>query len=213
LLRVLETALRLLHPIAPFITEELWQKVSLVAGARTAEQVLSIQQTPYPQAQLNKVDASADAWVAHLKDIAGALRNLRSEMALQPSQAVPMMAHISNAAQAVTVQTYAPFLQSLVRLSEVTVLDTLPEAGSPVAVVGNTQFSLHIEVDPVAETARLSKEQARLEGEITKANAKLGNEAFVARAPAAVVAQEQARVAGFEATLLQIKAQLVKLAG
>ncbi len=211
LLRVLEVSLRLLHPIAPFITEELWQKVALLAGRRGADEVISIQQKPYPQAQPEKIDPAADAWVGQLKHIADALRSLRSEMGLQPAQQVPLMALVSDPAQRAQLKTYAPFLQNLVRLSEVKILDALPDAGAPVAVVGSTQFMLHIEVDPVAEKARLSKEQARLEGEIAKATAKLGNEGFVARAPAAVVEQEKARVAGFETTLVQVKAQLAKL--
>ena len=215
LLRVLEVSLRLLHPIAPFITEELWQKVALLAGRRDAAASISIQQQAYPQAQLDKIDAAADAWVLNLKQIADALRSLRSEMGLQPAQQVPLMAQVADAAQREQLRTYAPFLQNLVRLSEVKILDALPDSatfsGAPVAVVGSTQFMLHIAVDPVAEKARLGKEQARLTGEIAKALAKLGNEGFVARAPAAVVEQEKARVAGFEATLAQVTAQLAKL--
>ncbi len=212
LVRVLETVLRLLHPIAPYITEELWQKVSVIAGRRGADEVVSLQQRPYPQPELNKIDAAADTWVAELKKIADALRSLRSEMGLQPAQQVPLMAQVTDAAQRSKIETYAPFLQNLARLSDVKILDALPDAGAPVAVVGSTQFMLHIEVDPVAEKVRLGKEQARLEGEIAKANAKLSNETFVSRAPVAVVEQEKARVAGFETTLVQIKAQLAKLA-
>ncbi len=211
LLRVLEVSLRLLHPVAPFITEELWQKVALLAGRKAADSNISIQQQPYPQAQLEKIDPASDAWVAGLKDIASALRNLRSEMGLQPSQQVPLMAQVNDAAQRKQLEGYSPFLQSLVRLADVKIMDTLPDAGAPVAIVTSTRFMLHIEVDPVAEKARLSKEQVRLESEISKALAKLGNETFVARAPAAVVAQEQARVAAFETTLVQVKAQLAKL--
>jgi valyl-tRNA synthetase len=211
LLRVLETSLRLLHPIAPFITEELWQKVALLAGRRDSEAKVSIQQQTYPQAQLEKIDPTSDAWITGLKDIASALRNLRSEMGLQPAHQVPLMAHVSDPAQHTQLSAYAPFLQSLVRLSGVQILETLPDAGAPVAIVGSTRFMLHIEVDPIAEKARLSKEQLRLETEITKANAKLSNETFVARAPIAVVAQEKERVAAFEATLSQVNAQLLKL--
>jgi valyl-tRNA synthetase len=212
LVRVLEVICRLLHPIAPYITEELWQKVSVIAGRRGADEVVSLQQRPYPQPELSKIDAASDAWIVELKQIADALRSLRSEMGLQPAQQVPLMAQVSDSTQRSKLETYAPFLQNLVRLSDVKILDALPDAGAPVAVVGGTQFMLHIEVDPIAEKARLSKEQARLEGEIAKATAKLSNETFVSRAPAAVVEQEKARVAGFETTLVQIKAQIAKLA-
>jgi valyl-tRNA synthetase len=211
LLRVLEVSLRLLHPVAPFITEELWQKVALLAGRRNAENQISIQQQAYPQAQLDKIDPPSDAWMVGLKDIASALRNLRSEMGLQPAQQVPLMAQVAHTAQRSQLEAYAPFLQSLVRLSEVKITDTLPNAGAPVAIVGSTRFMLHIEVDPAAEKARLNKEEARLESEIAKAQSKLNNEAFVSRAPPAVVEQENARLTAFETTLVQVKAQLAKL--
>jgi len=87
----------------------------------------------------------------------------------------------------------------------------LPPSDSPVAVVGPHRLMPHIEVDPQAERERLGRETARLEGEIAKARAKLGNAAFVERAPAAVVAQERERLAAFEATLHKLKARLEKL--
>lgn len=211
LLQVLETALRLLHPIAPFITEELWQKVSLVLEIRKANQIISIQQQGYPQAQLEKINPQADAWVSQLKEIAAALRNLRSEMKLQPTQQVPMIVHVSDTTHTAVINTYAPFLQSLIRLSSIKLSDTTPEVGLPTAVIGHLQFSLSIEVDPAAELIRLNKESIRLDTEISKINAKLSNDAFIKRAPAAVVTQEQERLIAFEASLIQIKAQVIKL--
>jgi valyl-tRNA synthetase len=212
LVRVLETVCRLLHPIAPYITEELWQKVSVIAGRRGLDEVISLQERPYPVPELSKIDPAADAWVIELKKIADALRSLRSEMGLQPAQQVPLMAQVADAAQGRQLEAYAPFLQSLVRLLDVKIMDALPDAGAPVAIVGSTRFMLHIEVDPVLETLRLDKERIRVESEMTKAKTKLSNETFVSRAPAAVVEQEQARLAAFEITLVQIKAQLAKLA-
>ena len=89
LLRVLETVLRLLHPIAPFITAELWERVAVVAGRKTAETGHGIVQASYPKAQLDRIDAKADAWVATLKTVVGSCRNLRSEMSLAPGERDP----------------------------------------------------------------------------------------------------------------------------
>jgi valyl-tRNA synthetase len=114
------------------------------------------------------------------------------------------------------MQSVAPVLQSLAKLSEVKVFDTETEwaaaaQAAPVAVVGEARLCLFIEVDAAAEKIRLTKEAARLEGEITKANAKLGNEAFVAKAPPAVLDETKKRVADFGATLDKIRQQLQRL--
>ena len=97
------------------------------------------------------------------------------------------------------------------RLSDVSVVETLPAADAPVAMVGDCRLMLRIEIDKAAERARLQKEISRLEGEIAKARGKLANADFVARAPAQVVAQEQERLAAFAVTLDNLKPQLAKL--
>ncbi|OZI74007.1 valine--tRNA ligase [Bordetella genomosp. 12] len=207
LIRVLEVVLRLAHPIIPFITEELWQKVSVVAGKRTAGQTASVSVQPYPRANPDAVDAAAEAEVAELKAQIEAVRALRGEMGLSPAQRVPLIAQ----GDAALLRRNAPYLAALAKLSQVDVADTLPDAGAPVQVVGQARLMLHVEVDVVAERARLDKEIARLEGEIAKANGKLGNPSFVERAPAAVVEQEKARVAQFNETLIKVRDQRSKL--
>jgi valyl-tRNA synthetase len=202
--------LRLLHPIAPFITAELWDRVAPVAGRKTVD---SVAVARYPQAQPEKIDAAADAWVAKLKAIVGAGRNLRSEMALSPAERVPLYA-IGDAA---FVDEAAPLLKALAKLSDVKRFDDEGAfAGAtrttPVAVVGDVHVALHVEVDVDAELARLKKETTRLEGEIAKARAKLANESFVARAPAAVVDQEKQRLAEFTQTLRRLQDQASRLA-
>ena len=208
LIRVLECVLRLAHPIIPFITEELWQKVSVVAGKRKEGVADSVSVQPYPQANLAAVDAAAEADVAELKAQVEAVRALRGEMNLSPAQKVPLCAQ----GDAPVLKRNAPYLAALAKLSQVDVLDTLPDAGAPVQVVGASRLMLHVEIDVAAERIRLDKEIARLEGEIAKANGKLSNASFVERAPAAVVEQEKARMAQFGETLQKVREQRAKLA-
>jgi valyl-tRNA synthetase len=208
LIRTLEAILRLAHPIIPFITEELWQKVAPVAGMPGE----SVSIARYPEAQPNKIDLQAIANVQQLKALVDACRNLRGEMNVSPSTRMPMfvLGHTE------FMRSNAAVLQALAKLSEVKVFEdeaawqTAAQA-APVAVVGEARLCLFIEVDVAAEKNRLGKEMARLQNEITKANGKLSNEAFVAKAPPAVIAQERQRVADFEATLLKVADQLKRL--
>jgi valyl-tRNA synthetase len=212
LIRTLETIMRLAHPIIPFITEELWQKVSVVAG-RPGE---SVSIAAYPVSQPERIDEAAEAHVARLKSLVDACRNLRGEMNVSPANRMPLFALAGNANDLAFMQGAAPVLQALAKLSEVKVFDdeaawSAAAQAAPVAVVGELRVCLFIEVDVAAEKIRLSKEVDRLQNEITKASAKLGNEAFVAKAPAAVLEETKKRVADFTATLGKVQAQLVKL--
>jgi valyl-tRNA synthetase len=208
LIRTLETIMRLAHPIIPFITEELWQKVSVVAG-RPGE---SVSVSAYPVSQPERIDTAAEAHVAKLKTLVDACRNLRGEMNVSPATRMPMYVLGDTA----FMQSVAPVLQSLAKLSEVKVFETEAEwvaaaQAAPVAVVGEARLCLFIEVDVAAEKIRLTKEAARLQGEIAKATGKLSNEAFVAKAPPAVIEQEKKRVADFTATVEKIRQQLQRL--
>jgi valyl-tRNA synthetase len=208
LIRTLEAILRLAHPIIPFITEELWQKVAPVAGLPGE----SVSIARYPQAQPNKIDEAAIAHVAKLKGLVDACRNLRGEMSVSPATRLPLYVLGDTA----FMQTAGPVLQALAKLSEVRVFEdegawAAAAQAAPVAVVGEARMCLFMEIDVAAEKARLGKEAARLEGEITKANGKLSNEAFVAKAPPAVIDQEKKRVADFSATLAKVREQLTRL--
>ncbi|UUO09758.1 valine--tRNA ligase [Alcaligenes faecalis] len=208
LIRVLEVVLRVAHPIIPFITEELWQKVSVVAGKRAANETTSISVQPYPIANPAAIDEQAVAQVAELKAQVDAIRALRGEMNLSPAQRVPLVAQ----GDAAILSANSPYLASLCKLESVDIVDQLPtDAGAPVQVVDTTQLMLHVEIDVEAERIRLSKEIERLQGEINKAEAKLGNASFVERAPAAVVEQERLRVAQFGETLAKVKQQFDRL--
>ncbi len=202
LFAVLETVLRLAHPIIPFITEELWQAVAPLAGKGGD----SIMLAPYPEAG-STVDAGAAADMAELKALVNGVRNLRGEMNLSPAVKVPLVVE----GDAARVALFSPYLRALARLAEVRAVDALPESEAPVAHVGDWRLMLHIEVDREAEIARLDKEITRLTAEIAKAEGKLANPAFVDKAPAAVVEQERRRLADFAATLTKVRAQRGRL--
>ena len=217
LIRTLETLLRLAHPIIPFITEALWQHVSLVAGRRSESNgPSSVAVAPYPVSQPERIDPQAEAHVAQLKALVDACRNLRGEMGISPAQRLPLYAVATTAAHAEFMRSQALVLQALAKLSEVRVFDdeahwSAAAESAPVAVVGEVRVCLFMQVDVAAEKARLAKEVARLQGEMTKAQGKLSNEAFVAKAPAAVLEQERKRLADFSATLTKVQEQLARL--
>ena len=203
LLRVLETILRLAHPIMPFITEEIWQTI----GPMTGRHGPSIMLEKYPQAQLSKIDEASESWVALLKQAVDACRSLRGEMSISPASKVPLVA----AGDSEQLVIYAPYLKALAKLENVTIVAELPEADAPVMLVGNFKLMLKVEIDLIVEKGRLGKEIARLQAEISKANNKLKNESFLARAPAAVVEQEKERVKEFGLGVEKLQKQLKKL--
>ncbi len=212
LIRTLETIQRLAHPVIPFITEELWQKVAPVAG-RTGE---SVSIAAYPVSQPDRIDAAAEAHVAKLKGLIDSCRTLRAEMYVPPSTKLPMFALPANAVEAAFMRDAAPVLKSLAKLSEVKVFDDevtwqAAAQASPVSVVGDLRMCLHMEIDVAAEKLRIGKEVTRLEGEIARVNGKLSNEAFVAKAPPAVIELERKRVTDNTATLQKLQDQLTRL--
>jgi len=210
LIRTLETILRLAHPVIPFITEELWQKVAPVAGRQGA----SVSVAAYPEAQPERIDAAAEAEVGQLKAMVEACRRLRGEMNVSPAQRMPLYA----VGEADFLQRWSAVLAALAKLSEVKVFAdeaswVAAAQAAPVAVVGQARLCLFMEIDVAAEKARLGKEVARLQGEIARSQGKLGNEAFVAKAPPAVIEQERQRLADFSATLAKVQDQLKRLGG
>ena len=205
LLRVLETVLRLAHPVMPFITEELWQTVAPLAKRKDTD---SLMQARYPVAVMERIDEICEAKMAELKRLAHACRNLRGEMNISPAKRLPLVA----TGPAEVLAEYAPYLKGLAKLESIEVVAEISaDELAPVAVSGDFKLMLVVEIDIAAERERVGKEVARLEGEIKKAEGKLSNESFVARAPEAVVAQERERLAAFQDTLSKLKPQLDKL--
>ncbi len=208
LIRTLEAILRLAHPVIPFITEELWQKVAPVAGLAGR----FIGEAHYPTSQPQKIDAQAEAHVAKLKTLVDACRNLRGEMNVSPALRMPLLV----LGDTDFMRKAAPVIKALAKLNDVQVFEdetiwATAAQGAPVAVVGDARICLFVEVDVAAEKARLGKEATRLEGELIKVNAKLANEAFVNKVPAAVLEQEKKRLTDYTATLEKLRGQLARL--
>jgi valyl-tRNA synthetase len=204
LVRVLESILRLAHPIIPFITEELWQAVAPIANISGP----SIMQQPYPTWEKSKIDTEACDQILLLKLIVDGCRSLRSQINLSPAQRVPLIA----SGNSLLLSAFAPYLQSLAKLSEVKIVNELPEGDGKFIIPGTSfELMLKVEIDVAVERERLDKEIARLSNEVAKTLTKLGNESFVARAPAAVVEQEKQRMEGFSTTVAQLQVQRNKL--
>ncbi|HKW38858.1 MAG TPA: valine--tRNA ligase [Burkholderiales bacterium] len=205
LVRVLEAALRLAHPIIPFITEELWQKVAPLSGKAGPSVMLQ----PFPQADMEKRAPEAATQISTLKGLTEACRSLRSEMGLSPAEKVAAL--VEGDVSGVGAEVLRPYLMALARLSEVKFVEVLPTSRAPVADVYPLRIMLDVKIDVAAERTRLQKEVARVGGEISKASAQLANPNFVDRAPPEVVTQMRERLAAFKATLEKLKDQLDKL--
>ena len=181
--------------------------MSFRGGRRRTEEDASIMTQAYPRAQAERIDDHAEAQMAHFKAMVETVRSLRGEMGLSPAQRVPLLAIGDRA----VLESFFPYMKTLARLSDASVVSAFPTADAPVAVSGETRLMLHIQIDVAAARDRLRKEVARLESELAKANAKLANPNFVERAPASVVVQERERIAAFGAILEKLRPQLAKL--
>lgn len=208
LINILEGILRVAHPIIPFITEELWQKVAVLAGKRDPKvKGILLSNQAYPLFKESLLNETAEAEVARLKQTVEAIRALRGEMNISPAEKVG----IYMVGNTELIEQQKPYIMALGKINEVQILDKLPDLGAPSQIIGHCELMLNVKIDVAAETARLNKEIKRLEGEIAKASGKLNNENFVQRAPAAVIEQEKQRLADFSALLEKVQDQLSKL--
>ena len=210
LLQALEALLRLLHPITPFITEEIWHAVAPKLGLSGG----SISLQAYPQAaDFGAPDAAACANIEWLKAVVTALRSIRSQMGIAPGKAVPLLWRSAGAEDRVRLATLDASLRFLARLDSIDRLEGDAPA-SATALVGELQVFIPLAglIDLDAEKARLAKELKRIETEIGKCRGKLASDTFVANAPPAVVEQERQRLADWQAQQTALAAQLQKLA-
>ncbi|OSI13496.1 valine--tRNA ligase [Neisseria canis] len=204
LVRVLEVVLRLMHPIMPFITEELWQAVAPLANAKKTD---SIMLAAWPVADNEKIVPAAFEKMAALQDLIGAVRNLRGEMGLAPSVKAPLFVEGGKDLEALL--KYVPMMA---RLTEAKLVDKLPESeDAPVAVCQNARLMLKVEIDKAAETARLNKEAEKLQKALDKLNAKLSKPGYTDKAPAHLVEKDRAELAELEDKMAKVQAQLAKL--
>lgn len=203
LVRVLETVLRLLHPIMPFISEELWQTIAPLANAKHTD---SIMLAPWPQADAALVSTDAMEQMSHLQDLINTVRNLRGEMGLAMSVKVPLLVESSY-----DLSKLLPYLPLMARLSEVQQTDQLPENDdAPVAVCRGARLMLKVEVDKAAERIRLQKEAEKLQKKIDKIEMKLAKPGYTDKAPAHLVEKDRVELAQLQDKMNKITLQLSK---
>ncbi len=204
LLRVLEAALRLLHPIIPFITEELWQTVAPMCDAKTAD---SIMLARFPEADREQIVQTTFEQMTVLQDLIGAVRNLRGEMGIQPNVKAPLFVESAD-----DLADYLKYLPMMTRLTEAQQVAALPESeDAPVAVCNGARLMLKVEIDKAAETARLGKEAEKLQKALDKLNAKLSKPGYTEKAPAHLVEKDKADLAELEDKMAKVQNQLAKL--
>lgn len=203
LVRVLETVLRLLHPVMPFITEELWQTLAPLANAKQTD---SIMLAAWPVADESLIQSPAMEQMTYLQDMINSVRNLRGEMGLAMSVKVPLLIQSSH-----DLGDLLPYLPMMARLSEAQQVERLPETDdAPVAVCQGARLMLKVEVDKAAERLRLHKEAEKLQKKIDKIDAKLSKPGYAEKAPAHLVEKDRLELAELEEKMTQISKQLEK---
>ena len=204
LLGILESMLRMIHPIMPFISEEIWQIIAKKIGIPGDTIMLQ----KYPVARQEKIDNDSIEWMTTLKTMVEECRKLRGEMNISPAEKVPLIM-IGNEEKIIGFKSY---LLPLAKLDSIEIVNSFEKIDAPVALVGDFKLMLNIEIDVEAEKIRLQKEITRIVMEVKKAEGKLSNKAFVEKAPDEVVAQEKERLKTFTTELSKYEEQLSRLA-
>ncbi|MEJ2416019.1 MAG: valine--tRNA ligase [Exilibacterium sp.] len=210
LIRVLETTLRLAHPLMPFITEEIWQRVKSLAG----EEGESIMLASYPQADPNKIDTGAVADLEWVKGVVTGVRNIRGEMNISPGKALPALFRNGSEEDRQRLRDNRQFLTRLASLESITWLESAEEAPmSATSLVGDMEILVPMAgvIDKDAETARLGKEIDKLKKDLGRVEGKLNNPSFVDKAPGAVVEKEKAKMVDMRGALSKLEEQLGKI--
>jgi len=207
---VLENLLRLLHPIMPFITEEIWQQVSPLTGKKAP----SIMTQPYPISDSNKIDTSAEADIEWLKTLVMGIRRIRSEMNIAPGKMVPLMLENWSEQDKFRFERNTVFISQLAKLETISWLsasDTAPEAATALAGEMRILIPLANLIDKDAEIERLTKEITKLKTNLEKTQARLNNPGFADKAPVKVVEQARLQAKKQEQAISALNEQLRKI--
>jgi valyl-tRNA synthetase len=211
---VLESILRLAHPIMPYITEEIWQSVAPLVGIDNAGGQNSIMLQDYPTADTKQIDRMAEADIEWLKAVVVAVRNIRGEMNISPAKALPLFFANGNADDARRVDSYTPLIKALAKVDKITRLTAeqpLPAAATQLVNELEVLVPLAGLIDKDAELIRLDKATAKLEKEVKRLAVKLGNAGFTDKAPAEVVASEEKKLADANDALQRLAQQKLQL--
>jgi len=210
LLQVLEGILRLAHPVIPFITEEIWQRIAPLAGIEGDTIMLQ----PYPESNQDKIDQQAIDDIEWVMACILGIRKIRSSMNISPNKPLPILLQNSSADDVARLSSNRDFLMTLAKLESVTILsegDDIPESAT--ALVGEMKLLIPMAglIDKAAELARLTKEIGKLEKDSTRVSGKLANPNYVAKAPTPVVEKEKAKQAEIQSSLEKLKEQLSRI--
>jgi valyl-tRNA synthetase len=211
LLHVLETLLRLLHPIIPFITEELWKEVAPLTGIKSDTIMLA----PYPEVNEELIDEQTEKELEWIKAIILGIRNIRGEINISPNKKLPVLITKGSEKDKQCFIKNESLITNLAKLESVTWLEEeekLPATAT--SLVGNMEIHIPMEglIDTAAETSRLKKEIGKLEKDLIKSENKLKNASFIEKAPAEIVAKEKSRVAEMQMVIQKLQQQLKSLA-
>ncbi len=210
LIRVLESIMRLAHPMMPFITEEVWQKIHTLAGVQGE----TIMRQPFPMPDDSQRDATADADIEWIKQIIMGVRNIRGEINISPGKLLPLLFQNGGPEDQRRLNENAQYLTKLANLESVQWLDAdAPVPPSATALVGEMEIFVPMAgvIDKDAELARLNKELGKLNKEIGRLKGKLSNEKFIANAPDDVIAKERQKLSEAESAVARLEEQKAKI--
>ncbi|WP_341501853.1 valine--tRNA ligase [Gallaecimonas sp. GXIMD4217] len=210
LVTVLEALLRLMHPITPFITETIWQRVKVLAGIDADTIMLQ----PFPEFDAARVDATAMADLEWVKRFIVAIRNIRAEMDIAPSKPLEVMLVAAGETEQRRLAENESFLLNMAKLESISVMaDGEAVPPSVAQLIGDMEVRIPMAglIDKDAELARIQKQLDKTEGELKRVEGKLSNDSFVAKAPEAVIAKERAKLDEYQATLAKLREQLATI--
>ena len=214
LVTVLESLLRLMHPIMPFITEEIWQRVAPLAS-KDFSAGISIMNQAYPQADSALINTAAQADIEWVKGFILAIRNIRGEMDIAPTKPLPVLLRNLSTEDSRRLEQNRALLLNLAKLDSITVLgeaDTAPASATQLLGAMDLLIPMAGLIDKDAELSRIAKQLEKMQQEVSRVAGKLANEGFVAKAPEAVLAKEREKLADAEAAVAKLLTQQAQIA-